>query len=109
MASLKEVKRLKELCETYDLEGRAVLDGFKNTELASMYNGIGPEDFPGWLRAVLDFLHPSLAPVAFIHDVEWSLSENAPKKSDKTGQTCFITTRSHPPSTRGITRAGMWS
>ena len=75
MASLKEVKRLKELCETYDLEGRAVLDGFKNTELASMYNGIGPEDFPGWLRAVLDFLHPSLAPVAFIHDVEWSLSD----------------------------------
>ena len=75
MASLKEVKRLKELCETYDLEGRAVLDGFKNTELASMYNGIGPEKFPGWLRSVLDFLHPSLAPVAFIHDVEWSLSD----------------------------------
>lgn len=75
MASLKEVKRLKELCEKYELEGRGVLDGFPNTKLASMYNGIGPEKFPGWLRAVLDFLHPSLAPVAFIHDVEWSLSD----------------------------------
>lgn len=75
MASLKEVKRLKELCEKYELEGRGVLDGFPNTKLASMYNGIGPEKFPGWLRAVLDFIHPSLAPVAFIHDVEWTLSD----------------------------------
>jgi len=75
MATLKEVKRLKELCEKYELEGRGVLDGYPNTQLASMYNGIGPERFPGWLRAVLDFIHPSLAPVAFIHDVEWSLSD----------------------------------
>ena len=75
MASLKEVKRLKELCEKYELEGRGGLDGFPNTKLASMYNGIGPEKFPGWLRAVLDFIHPSLAPVAFIHDVEWTLSD----------------------------------
>ena len=75
MASLKEVKRLKDLCDKYELEGRGVLDGFPNTKLASMYNGIGPEKFPGWLRAVLDFLHPTLAPVAFIHDVEWSLSD----------------------------------
>ena len=26
-------------------------------------------------------MHPSLAPVAFIHDAEWSESENAPKMS----------------------------
>lgn len=75
MANLKEVKRLVELCECYGLEGRGILKGFTNTQLASLYNGIGPEDFPGWLRAVLDFIHPSLAPVAFIHDVEWSLSD----------------------------------
>ena len=75
MASLKEVKRLKELCEKYELEGRGVLKGYRNVQLASMYNGIGPEKFPAWLRAVLDALHPSLAPVAFIHDIEWSLSD----------------------------------
>ena len=75
MASLKEVKRMIELCEKYDLEGRNVVKAFSNTQLGSMYNGIGPEKFPGWLRAVLDFLHPSLAPVAFIHDIEWSLSD----------------------------------
>ena len=75
MASLKEVKRVTELCEKYELEGRDVIKGYTNTQLGSMYNGIGPEKFPGWLRAVLDALHPSLAPVAFIHDIEWSLSD----------------------------------
>lgn len=75
MASLKEVKRLKALCEEYGLEGRDILDRHTNTELASLYNGIGPESFPEWLRSVLDFIHPSLAPVAFIHDVEWSESD----------------------------------
>ena len=75
MASLKEVKRVTELCEKYELEGREVIKGYTNTQLGSMYNGIGPEKFPGWLRAVLDALHPSLAPVAFIHDIEWSLSD----------------------------------
>ena len=75
MASLKEVKRLSELCEKYELEGREVIKGYTNTQLGSMYNGIGPEKFPGWLRAVLNALHPSLAPVAFIHDIEWSLSD----------------------------------
>ena len=77
MASLKEVKRVSELCEKYELEGREVIKGYTNTQLGSMYNGIGPEKFPGWLRAVLDALHPSLAPVAFIHDIEWSLSDGS--------------------------------
>ena len=75
MASLREVKRVTELCEKYRLEGRDVIKGYTNAQLGGMYNGIGPEMFPGWLRAVLDALHPSLAPVAFIHDIEWSLSD----------------------------------
>lgn len=75
MASLKEVKRVIELCEKYELEGREVIKGYTNTQLGSMCNGIGPEKFPAWLRTVLDALHPSLAPVAFIHDIEWSLSD----------------------------------
>lgn len=54
MATLKEVKRLKALSNEYELEGREILDTFTNTELASAFNGIGPESFPDWLRAVLD-------------------------------------------------------
>jgi len=75
MTSLYEVNRLKELCAAYGLEGRERIGAHTDDELCRLYNGIGPESFPGWLRAVLDALHPSLAPVAFIHDIEWSDSD----------------------------------
>ena len=40
-----------------------------------MFNGIGPESFPVWLRILLDAVHPTLAVVACIHDVEWTESD----------------------------------
>ena len=75
MASLNDIKRLREICEKYELEGREILDTFTDEELQSVFNGIGPESFPEWLRAALDFIHPSLEPVAFIHDAEWERSD----------------------------------
>ena len=75
MATVDEVKRLKELCEEYGLEGRDILAKYTDEDLAAIFNGIGPDAFPQWLRSALDALHPSLAPVAFIHDVEWHESD----------------------------------
>lgn len=75
MSKIEEVKKLIEKVEELQLEGREILSRFSIEELAEIYNGIGPECFPDWLRAVLDFLHPSLAPVAFLHDVEWHLTD----------------------------------
>ena len=75
MSTVNEVRALVEACEKYELDGRIRLSGHTDEELASMYNGIGPDAFPQWLRSLLDALHPSLAPVAFIHDVEWSASD----------------------------------
>lgn len=75
MADIDEVKRLKALCEEYELEGREILSKYTDDELAAIFNGIGPDAFPQWLRSALDALHPSLAPVAFIHDVEWHESD----------------------------------
>ena len=75
MATLTDVKRLRALCEEYELEGREILEKFTNAELQSVYNGIGPESFPEWLRGFVNVLHPTLEPVAFIHDAEWVLSD----------------------------------
>ena len=75
MADIDEVKRLKALCEKYELEGREILSKYTDDELAAIFNGIGPDAFPQWLHSALDALHPSLAPVAFIHDVEWHESD----------------------------------
>ena len=77
MANVEEIKRLRQICEEYGLEGSELLIGRTDEELARLYNGIGPEAFPQWLRTALDALHPSLAPVAFIHDVEWSESDGS--------------------------------
>lgn len=73
--SIEEAADLRRLCDAYGLENSAILDRYTDGELAKIYNGIGPESFPSWLRAALDAVHPSLAPVAFIHDVEWSESD----------------------------------
>ena len=46
MAGIDEIKRLKGLCEEYGLEGREMLAGHTDEELAGIFNGIGPEAFP---------------------------------------------------------------
>ena len=73
----EEALRLRTLCEKYGLENREILAKYTDEQLAAIYNGIGPEAFPEWLRATLDAMHPSLAPVAFIHDVEWHESDGS--------------------------------
>ncbi len=75
MNRLKEIKLLKELAEKYRLEDREILGKYPMNRLASIYNGIGPDSFPEWLRNCISGLHPSLACVAFIHDVEWHESD----------------------------------
>lgn len=75
MATTEEIGKLKSLCEECGLENREILSKYTDAELAAIFNGIGPDAFPQWLRAALDTLHPSLAPVAFIHDVEWHESD----------------------------------
>ena len=77
MSTVNEVRKLRALCEEYELENREILANYTDEELAAIYNGIGPESFPQWLRAALDAVHPSLAPVAFIHDVEWHESDGS--------------------------------
>ena len=77
MNRLKEIKQLKELAEKYRLEGREIIGKYNMQELCSIYNGIGPDAFPQWLRNGISALNPSLAVVAFIHDIEWHESDGS--------------------------------
>ena len=52
MNRLKEIKELKALAEELQLENREIIRKYKITELASIYNGIGPDSFPEWLRGL---------------------------------------------------------
>lgn len=66
-------EKLKELILTarrLKLEHVEILDKYSITEISRIYNGIGPDRFPAELRELLNSLHPTLLPVALIHDVE---------------------------------------
>lgn len=80
MNKLKEIKQLKKTAERLQLENREIIRKYSMTELASIYNGIGPDSFPEWLRNAISALHPSLAVVAFIHDIEWHESDKSKEK-----------------------------
>ena len=77
MNRLKEIKELKRQAEEFQLENREIIGKYSMAELAAIYNGIGPDAFPEWLRDTISALHPSLAVVAFIHDCEWHESDRS--------------------------------
>ena len=77
MEDIDEIRRLRKACEDMELENRETLAKYTDEQLSDIYNGIGTEGFPGWLRKALDALHPSLRPVAMIHDVEWQESDGS--------------------------------
>ena len=80
MSTQKEIKELKQLAEACQLENREILEKYTLKELAAIFNGIGPDAFPDWLRNAITALHPSLSVVAFIHDVEWHESDQSREK-----------------------------
>lgn len=77
MNRLKEIKELKRIAEELQLENREIIGKYNMQQLCSIYNGIGPDAFPDWLRNAISALHPSLAVVAFIHDIEWHESDKS--------------------------------
>ena len=80
MNRLKELKMLREKAEDLQLENCGILRKYTLMELSAIYNGIGPDSFPEWLRNFISVLHPSLAVVALIHDVEWHESDKSKEK-----------------------------
>ena len=80
MNRLREIKELKHQTGEFRLENREIIGKYTMAELAAIYNGIGPDAFPEWLRNVIGSLHPSLAVVAFIHDIEWHESDRSKEK-----------------------------
>lgn len=71
MYSLEEVAALRRKCHKLQLEKADILDGYMDEELQLICNGIGPDAFPFILRKSVTTIHPTLEPVAFIHDVEF--------------------------------------
>ena len=68
---ISEVEKLMADARKMALENVGILDRYSMEEVSNIYNGIGPDRFPEWLREMLDELHPSLCVVSLIHDLEY--------------------------------------
>ena len=64
----------------YGLDGADNLGRYSDEDLASIYNGIGPEWFPEPLRKFIDRLHPDLRCVALVHDVDFHEGDGSREK-----------------------------
>lgn len=59
--------------EQLKLEGREILHEYELVDLARIYNGIGPDRFPDWLREIVTDANGLFEPAALIHDVEYHI------------------------------------
>lgn len=75
MYTLEEISSLRQKCIELKLEGREKLNKYTNEELQVICNGIGPAAFPYGVRSITTSLHPTLEPVAMIHDVDFEESD----------------------------------
>ena len=53
------------------LENVEILDRYSEAEIAEIYNGIGPDRFPDWLRKIVTESAELFEAAALIHDVEY--------------------------------------
>ena len=56
-----------------NLAGLEILWKFSYTDLQKIYNGIGPDRFPQWLRTIITEANGLFEPAAVIHDVQYHL------------------------------------
>lgn len=70
-----DIARLRVRADAADLAGREILAPYTDAELRLIYNRLGPDSFPAWLREAISDLNRWLEPAALIHDVEWSNSD----------------------------------
>lgn len=80
--------------KAYDLklENVHILDKYSITEIGKIYNGIGPDRFPDWLREIVTKSAGLFEPAALIHDVEYhegGTREQFTAANDRFKQNCY--------------------
>jgi len=75
MDNINDIARLRLLCGQYGLSGREILDAYTDIQLASWYNGAGPDSWLPVARETLTALMTLFKPVVLIHDTQFEFSD----------------------------------
>ena len=71
MATIQRIRQLITIAREYSLYGLEAVYRFDEDELKEIYNGIGPDRFPDWLRLIITGANGLFEPAALIHDVRY--------------------------------------
>ena len=75
--SLAEVRRIIDLAEQYQLEGRGIIREYLVSEIVEVYNGAGPDSWLPLGRETLTIFMSLFKPVILIHDLDFDRSDGA--------------------------------
>lgn len=75
MDTVTIIRNLK-IIEQQNLKGKEIVKNFEISEIESIYNGIGPDRFPEWLRIIVTDVNNIFQPAALIHDLRYYIGGN---------------------------------
>lgn len=64
----------------YRLKGEDIIFRYTDLEIGAIWNGIGPDWFPAWLRHIVTWLRPYMSVASVIHDLEWWESDGSKRR-----------------------------
>ena len=79
MVTKKELSELLDKIIDYNLEINSEYWKLKQSDLLGIYNGIGPDSFPDYIRNKLSQMLELLLPAVLIHDIDFYFSDCTPK------------------------------
>lgn len=86
------VKELIKKARKLRLENVEILDRYSEEEISRIYNGIGPDRFPDWLRKIVTESAELFEAAALIHDVEYDeggTREQFTAANDRFSRNCY--------------------
>ena len=96
----KKVIRIMKTINRNSLAGREILDFFTVNEIVRIYNGIGPDRFPDWLRSIITEANGLFEPAALIHDLRYHCGgtyEDFTKANGEFLENCFVLVKAQYP------------
>ena len=89
---MRPLTELISIAKQNNLEGTDILSGFTLQELTSIYNGLGPDRFPDWLREIITEASGLFEPAALIHDLRYHVGgtrEDFTAANDEFRENCY--------------------